>query len=60
MAVSGLYLGFDGVLPAMLYGTVLATLVTLVLVLLKKLGRKDTFPLVPFLYAGMLLTVFTQ
>lgn len=60
MAVSGLYLGFNGVLPAMLYGSVLAALVTLILILLKKLGRKDTFPLVPFLYVGMLLTIFTQ
>ena len=60
MAVAGLYLGFNGVLPAMLYGSILAALVTLTLVFLKKLGRKDTFPLVPFLYVGMLLTMFTQ
>ena len=60
MAVAGLYLGFNGVMPAMLYGSMLAAIVTLTLVLLKKMGRKDTFPLVPFLYVGMLLTMFTN
>lgn len=58
MAVAGLYLGMNGVLPAMLYGSVLAALFGLTLILLKKIGRKDTIPLVPFLYVGILITVF--
>ena len=58
MAVVGLFLGFGGVLPAMLYGTVLASLTGLILILLKKIGRKDSIPLAPFLYAGILATVF--
>ena len=58
MAVSGLYLGFNGVLPTMLYGSVLASLFAIILILAKKIGRKDAIPLVPFLYIGMLLTVF--
>ena len=60
MAVSGLYLGADGVLPAMLYGSVLSALAAILLILCKKIERKDTIPLVPFLYAGMLVTVFIQ
>lgn len=58
MAVSGLYLGFNGVLPTMLYGSVLASLFAIILILVKKIGRKDAIPLVPFLYVGMLLTIF--
>ena len=58
MAAAGLYLGFDGVLPAMLCGTVLAGIAGLALILLKKIGRKDAIPLAPFLYAGILMTVF--
>ena len=57
MAAAGLYLGFSGVLSAMLYGTVLAALSGLTLILLKKIGRKDTIPLAPFLYAGILITL---
>ena len=60
MAAAGLYLGFTDTLPAILYGTVLAALTGLVLILLKKIGRKDTIPLVPFLLAGILIAVFTQ
>jgi len=60
MAVAGLYLGFGGAIPVMLYGTVLAALTGLTLVLLKRIGRKDAIPLAPFLYAGILVTVFLQ
>lgn len=58
MAVVGLYLGMNGVLPAMLYGSILAAVFGLVLILLKKIGRKDTIPLVPFLYVGILIAIF--
>ncbi len=60
MAVSGLYLGYNGVLPTMLYGSVLAAIMAGILILFKKMGRKDSFPLVPFLFAGMVLTLFFQ
>jgi len=60
MAAAGLYLGFSETVPAILYGTVLAALVGLVLILLKKIGRKDTMPLAPFLFAGIIITVFTK
>jgi len=58
MAVSGLYLGFGGVLPAMLVGSVLSAVTALILIASKKMDAKGTLPLVPFLYVGMLLTMF--
>lgn len=58
MAVAGLYLGANGVLPAMLYGSALAAVFGLSLLLFKKIQRKDTIPLIPFLYLGILLTLF--
>lgn len=58
MAVSGLYLGTTNVLPAMLYGSVFAGVIGVILIISKKIGPRDTIPLVPFLYAGMVLAVF--
>jgi len=58
MAAAGLYLGLSGTMTSMLYGTILAALAGLILILLKKLGRKDAMPLAPFIYAGILITVF--
>jgi len=60
IAAAGLYLGFAGIIPAILYGSVLAALTGLILVWLKKLGRKDTMPLVPFLFIGIMVTVITR
>lgn len=58
MAVSGLYLGTNNVLPAMLYGSIFAGITGAILIMSKKIRPKDTIPLVPFLYAGMVLAVF--
>lgn len=58
MAVSGLYLGIGAVMPAMLIGSVLSAVVCLILLALKKIARTDTIPLAPFLYTGMLVTIF--
>ena len=58
MAATGLFLGVFGILPAMLCGTVLASLFGFVLIILKKIGRKDTIPLAPFLYVGILTTIY--
>lgn len=60
MTVFGLYLGLDGVVPAMLYGTLLAAVAGGILILLKKVGPKDAIPLVPFLYLGVVATVLTR
>ena len=57
MAAAGLYLGVAGSLTAIFIGTTLAALVGLTLVIFRKIGRKDAFPLVPFLYAGILVTI---
>jgi len=58
MAIAGLYLGMNGILPSMLYGSILASLFGLTMILTKKMERKDTIPLVPFLYTGILITIF--
>lgn len=58
MSVAGLYLGLNGILPAILYGSVLAAMFGGVLILLKKIGRKDAIALIPFLYVGILITIF--
>ncbi|MCL1874013.1 MAG: prepilin peptidase [Clostridiales bacterium] len=58
MAAAGLYLGLAGILPAMLIGTVLAALTGLFLIIFKKISRKDSIPLVPFLYLGILVVCF--
>jgi len=59
MAAVGLYLGFANTLPAILYGTVLAALFGLVLLLVRKIGSKDTIPLAPFMFVGIMITLFT-
>lgn len=58
MMAAGLYLGFSGVLPVMLAGSILAGITGLVLIFARKIGRKETIPLIPFLYVGIVLTVF--
>jgi len=60
MTAAGLYLGFYGTIPAMLYGTILSALVGLTLIALKKINSKDKMPLAPFLYVGILVTLFLQ
>jgi len=57
MAAAGLYLGFKGIIPAMLYGTILAAIVGIMLIALKRINRKDKIPLAPFLYTGILIAV---
>ena len=60
MAAAGLYLGFYSVIPAMFFGSVLAALTVLTLLLLKKMKRKDTIPLTPFLSIGMIVAVLLR
>lgn len=60
MSVAGLYLGYDGALSALLYGSVLSALTALALILTKKMTAKDAIPLVPFLYVGILVTEFIR
>lgn len=58
MAAAGLYLGIQGVLPAMLAGSILSAVIGLGLILARRMDRKGTMPLIPFLYVGILLTIF--
>lgn len=58
MATAGLYMGMTGILQSMLLGSTLAALCGLTLIALKKIGKKDTIPLMPFLYVGILATLF--
>jgi prepilin signal peptidase PulO-like enzyme (type II secretory pathway) len=60
MAAAGLYLGFQRVPPAILYGSILSAIVGGILILAKRIGRKDPIPLAPFLYIGILLTIFLR
>lgn len=60
MCAAGLYLGYDGTLTALLYGSVLAAVTALALILTKKISAKDAIPLAPFLYAGILFTEFIR
>ncbi|MCL2820192.1 MAG: prepilin peptidase [Oscillospiraceae bacterium] len=59
MAAAGLYLGFSETVPVIFYGTLLAAVTGIVLILLKKIKRKDTMPLAPFLFVGIMITAFS-
>ena len=58
IAAAGLYLGLNGCISTILCGTLLSALVGLSLIMLKKIERKTPIPLVPFLYIGILVTLF--
>jgi len=58
MTVAGLYLGLNGVLPAILYASVLTAITGGVLILSKRIGRKDSLPFAPFLYVSFIIVVF--
>lgn len=59
MAAAGLYLGLSGSLSAIFFGATIAALFSLVLILLKKITRKDALPLAPFLFIGIMITAFS-
>ncbi|MCL1999407.1 MAG: A24 family peptidase [Turicibacter sp.] len=54
--VLGLSLGINLIFSAVLYGLIICAVFSLGALLLKKLNRKDPVPLVPFLFAGTVLT----
>ena len=58
IAVAGLYLGLYGILSAIFFASILSSLTAGILLLLKRIGRKDSIPLAPFLYVGILITIF--
>jgi len=58
MAAAGLYVGFEGTISSILLGTILAAVTGLVLILIRKIGRKDAIPLAPFLFIGIVTVLF--
>lgn len=60
MAVMSLYFGLSNIMSVMLIGSVIAALTGLAMILLKKIGPKDSIPLVPFLFVGMVITVLCR
>ena len=57
MSAAGLYLGIRSSMTSMLLGSILAAAVGLTMILLKRITPKERIPLIPFLYAGILLSV---
>ena len=55
MAAAGLFLGWKGVLVAMIAGSLIGAIVSLTLIALKKKKRKDMIPFGPFLCLGILI-----
>ncbi len=53
--VMGLYLTGEYVVGALLYGCMAAAVFSVVQLARKRLSRKDTIPLVPFLYVGLVI-----
>ena len=57
VAVSGLYLGFPGIMYATLYGFGVVALISLVLI---KLNKKDYIPLGPFISLGIIIQIILK
>ena len=56
--VMGLYLTGDRIIGAIFYGTLVCCVYSIVMLIRKKIGLKDGVPMVPFLYIGVLITLF--
>lgn len=56
--VMGLYLTGDRIIGAIFYGTLFCCIYSIVMLIRKKIGLKDGVPMVPFLYIGVLITLF--
>lgn len=55
MAAAGIFLGWKGILLAMIIGSLTGALVSLTLILLKRRKRKDMIPFGPFLCFGIMV-----
>jgi prepilin signal peptidase PulO-like enzyme (type II secretory pathway) len=58
VAAAGLFLTFTKLMPMLFFSSLLAAIVSAVLLLSKRATMKTAIPLVPFLYTGILITVF--
>lgn len=57
MTAAGLYLGLWGIMPSLVMGSLLAAVTGVIAIARKKMDRKGTIPLIPFLYVGIVLTL---
>ncbi|MDX1357859.1 MAG: prepilin peptidase [Clostridia bacterium] len=55
MAAAGIFLGWKGIILAMIVGSVIGAVVSLTLIALKRKKRKDLIPFGPFLCLGILV-----
>ena len=53
---AGLYLGFDNLTLMLVFGSVLSAIFAVVMVLLKKKGKGEEIPFVPFLAGGYVIS----
>ncbi len=60
LCITGLALGFYTNLTILSYGLILAGLISGVLLLLHKVNKNGTLPLIPFLFCGYLICLFNQ
>lgn len=56
--VMGLYLTGQRIIGAIFYGTICCCVFSMIQMARKKIGLKDGVPMVPFLYIGVLITLF--
>lgn len=56
--VIGLFCGYTGTLASMLFSLFICFIASIILLISRKKGRKDTLPLAPFVLAGTFLVVF--
>ncbi|SER27092.1 leader peptidase (prepilin peptidase) / N-methyltransferase [Gracilibacillus ureilyticus] len=57
-ALLGIVLGYQGILLTFLFSTLLATVVSILLILLKKINRKYPIPFGPYICGSALITYF--
>ncbi len=58
MSVASLYIGYANALSAVLYASILVALTAGILIVAKKMDKKDSLPFIPFLYIGILINMF--
>ncbi len=58
LCITGFCLGFHDNLNLLFYGLTISAFVSLALLLLKRAGRKDTIPFIPFLFLSYLGGIF--
>lgn len=55
--IMGLFLTIERILPAIIYGTLICSICSIILLIMKKTTLKSSIPLVPFLHIGVCITL---